>query len=95
MKDTEWILLVVVAIISAGLAVWLSDLILGNPDEASYTIKIAPSITSVLEEPDVEIFNVNAINPIEDVYIDSGDCDTDGDGVVSPSEARACNALND
>lgn len=93
MKSSDWFTMIVIAGIGVALSVWATNSLLGNPDDATFTLKTIPSISSSLAEPDSDVFNVNAINPTVDVYV--GSCkDADGDGVINSAEQRACNELN-
>lgn len=94
MKTSDWISMVAIAIIGAAVSVWLSNLFLMNPDKASITFSTIEEIRSEVTEPDVDIFNINAINPTVEVPI--GNCiDEDGDGMISPTEQRACNEIKE
>lgn len=94
MKSSDWISMAAVAILGAALSIWLSNLFLMNPDKASITFSTITEIESEVEEPDVDIFNINAINPTVEVYI--GSCvDQDGDGVINSAERRACNEIKE
>ena len=94
MKTSEWLGMVAIAIVGAAVSVWLTNLILGDPDKASVSFSYMNVISSEVNEPDVDIFNVNAINPTIDVYV--GSCvDQDGDGIINSAEQRACNELKE
>ena len=83
-----------IAVIGAALSVWLTNMLLGDPDKASMSFKTMNVIESSVAEPDVDIFNVNAINPTVEVYV--GSCvDQDGDGVINSAEQRACNEIKE
>lgn len=94
MKTSDWISMVAIALIGAAFSVWITNMILGDPDKASLTYKYMNPISSAVAEPDVDIFNVNAINPTVEVYV--GSCmDQDGDGVINSAEQRACNEIKE
>ena len=93
MKQSDIISVVLIAIFGAGIAVWVCNALLGNPDDESVTYKTINKISSSLAEPDPDIFNVNAINPTVEVYV--GSCvDVDQDGVLSDAELAACNEIS-
>ena len=94
MKSSDIGMMIVIAGVSAGIAIWATNMLLGNPDDATYKYTMVPSvISSAVAEPDVETFNINAINPTVDVYVES--CkDLDGDGQISDIELQACNEVS-
>ena len=52
-------------------------------------VKTIDVIQSGLEEPDPEMYNIDAINPTIEVYV--GDCrDTDQNGILDSAELEAC-----
>ena len=69
MKKTEIALIILIALISVGLAWWLGNLILKDPDENVATINYMEQIGSTLDEPNSVNFNVYAPNPTVEVYI--------------------------
>ena len=86
--------MVAIALIGAALSVWITNMLLGDPDKATITFKYINPVSSSVAEPDVDIFNVNAINPTVEVYV--GSCqDQDGDGVINSAEQRACNEIKE
>ena len=94
MKQSDWGIMIAIGVISAAIAIWGSNMILGNPDDATYELKyIADPISSDVAEPSVDLFNINMINPTVDVYV--GSCkDLDGDGQISNVELQACNEIS-
>ena len=94
MKTSDWISMAAIAIIGAAVSVWATNALLGDPDKASVTFPYMSVIESAVAEPDVDIFNMNAINPTVEVYV--GSCvDQDGDGVINSAEQRACNEIKE
>lgn len=92
MKQSDIISIILIAIVGVGVAVWVCNALLGNPDEETVTFKTISNFSSELSDPDTDIFNVNAINPTVEVYV--GSCvDADQDGVLSDAELAACNEI--
>ena len=93
MKQSDIISIILIAIVGVGVAIWICNALLGNPDDAVVTYKTISNFSSDLSDPDTDIFNVNAINPTVEVYV--GSCvDADQDGVLSDAEMAACNEID-
>lgn len=94
MKQSDIILVVLIALFGTGIAAWACDALLGNPDDETVTFKTINQIDSSLGTPDADVFNINAINPTVEVYV--GSCvDADRDGVLSDAELAACNEIEE
>lgn len=94
MKQSDIILVAIIAIIGTGVAAWACTTFLGDPDKASVDFTTIGEISSELGQPDPDIFNINAINPTVEVYV--GSCvDEDRDGVLSDAELAACNEVQE
>ncbi len=85
MKTSDLALVILLAAVSFFVSYWLGNMILGNPDEDTYKITYVDSISSELEEPDLDTFNPAALNPTVEVII--GKCK---DGEVYDNNARRC-----
>ena len=92
MKQSDIISMILIAILGVGVAAWVCDALLGDPDEESVTFSTIEEIKSDLGTPDPDIFNANAINPTVEVYV--GSCvDQDRDGVLSDNELAECKEI--
>ncbi len=69
MKKTEIALIVLIALISVGVAWGVGNLVLKDPDENVATIDYMMQIGSTLDEPNSANFNSYAPNPTVEVYI--------------------------
>lgn len=89
MKKSDIITVILIASIGTVMAAFLTNAILGNPDERSVSFNIIKEIEAELDEPDPEMFNIVAINPTVEVYV--GDCqDIDQNGIIDRAELVAC-----
>ena len=89
MKKSEIISVILIASIGTIIAAFMTNMILGNPDERSVSFNTIAEIEPSLDEPDPEMFNVTAINPTVEVYV--GDCqDIDQNGIIDRAELVAC-----
>lgn len=64
-------MIVFIAAVSAGLAYFVANSLLGGVTEKGVKVKTIDPITSVIESPDPAIFNANAINPSVEVNINN------------------------
>lgn len=92
MKQSDIISIILVAVLGVGIAAWLCDSLLGNPDDEVVKYKTIEPVSGNLGVPDPDIFNINAINPTVEVYV--GTCiDADRDGVLSDAELAECHEI--
>jgi hypothetical protein len=71
MKRTDIAMIVLIAAVSAGLAYFVANSVLGSMTEQNVKVKTIDPITSVIESPDPKMFNENAINPSVEVNINN------------------------
>jgi hypothetical protein len=71
MKRTDSAMIVLIAAVSAGLAYFVANSVLGSMTEQNVKVKTIDPITSVIESPDPKMFNENAINPSVEVNINN------------------------
>lgn len=76
MKRTDIALIVLIAAVSAGIAYFVANSLLGNMTEQGVKVQTIDPITSVVESPDPKIFNAQAINPSVEVNINNTATDT-------------------
>ena len=89
MKKSDIITVILIASIGTVIAAFMTNAILGNPDERSVSFNSISVIAPDLDEPDPEMFNSEAINPTVEVYV--GDCqDIDQNGIIDRAELVAC-----
>ena len=89
MKKSDIVTVILIASIGTVMAAIMTNMILGNPDERSVSFKNIGIIEPSLDEPDPEMFNIEAINPTVEVYV--GDCqDIDQNGIIDRAELVAC-----
>lgn len=89
MKSDDLAIVVFLTVVGAAVAFVLANTFLGNLEDASVSFKRPMAITSTLEAPDPEVFNLEAINPTVEVYV--GNCqDDDHNGILSEAELEAC-----
>lgn len=72
MKASDIAMVILIAVISAGLAYWLGGLLIANPDEMFERIDFASEISSEVAAPDDEVFNPYAKNPTVEVFSPEG-----------------------
>ncbi|MBR5418868.1 hypothetical protein IK110_01285 [Candidatus Saccharibacteria bacterium] len=90
MKNTDVALVVMIAVVSVAVSYFLGNAILGDPNDRVTTVNYMESISDKVEEPDIETYNVTALNPTVEVYV--GDC---GAMEVWDSAAKKCRPLID
>ncbi|MBR0480741.1 hypothetical protein IJJ46_02880 [Candidatus Saccharibacteria bacterium] len=89
MKQSDIITIILITMIGTIAAGFITNAVLGNPDDASEKWKTIETVSGDLSVPDPEVFNADAINPTVEVYV--GNCeDRDQDGVLSEGELIAC-----
>lgn len=69
-------MIIFIAAVSAGVAYFVANSLLGGVTEKGVKVKTIDPITSVVESPDPTIFNANAINPSVEVNINNTAPDT-------------------
>ena len=89
MKKSDIITVILIASIGVIISIFMTNALLGNPDERSVSFKSMIEIDADLSEPDPEMFNIAAINPTVEVYV--GECeDVDQNGIIDRAELVAC-----
>ena len=88
MKNTDIALVVMIAAVSVGVSYLLGNVILGDPNDSVTTVEYMEKISDTVEEPDIETYNVSALNPTVEVYV--GDC---GAMEVWDSAAKKCRPI--
>lgn len=71
MKRTDLAMIVFIAAVSAGIAYFVANSLLGGVTEQGIKVKTVDPITSTIESPDPKIFNAQAINPSVEVNINN------------------------
>lgn len=69
MKQKDILTLVVVAIISAVISIFLSGSIISSESDKTVEVEVVELITSDLQRPPIEYFNENSINPTQLIQI--------------------------
>ena len=93
MRRSDIITIALVAVIGLFCTYFLGQAIIGDPNEATASVKVIEPITVDLVNPDSEVFNENAINPTVEVYV--GVCkDLDQNGHIDDAEQANCNNEN-
>ena len=85
MKNTDIALVVMIALVTTVVAYFLGNAILGDPNDNITTVNYIDVIGSSVDEPDVESFNIDALNPTVEVYV--GNC---GPMEVWDANAKVC-----
>ena len=89
MKLSDYISVIMIAILGTIVGYFLLNSLLGDPTEKTVLLEYLEGAGSDLVNPDSEVFNYQAINPTVEVYI--GNCeDLDRDGSLSEDELRNC-----
>ena len=88
MKNTDIALVVMIAAVSVAISYFLGNAILGDPNDNVTTVEYMEKISDKVEEPDIETYNVSALNPTVEVYV--GDC---GAMEVWDSAAKKCRPI--
>jgi hypothetical protein len=71
MKKTDIAMIILIAAGCVLIAFFVTQSILGNPEDEAVKVKTIERITSDVEAPDPKVFNSNAINPTVEVQIDA------------------------
>jgi hypothetical protein len=69
MKRSDIAMIILIASISALIAYFVADSVIGDVQEETVKVKTADPITADVEKPDPTVFNSNAINPTVEVII--------------------------
>jgi hypothetical protein len=69
MKNTDIAMIVFIAAISVVLSYFISNAILGDPNDKVENISYIDVISDEIEDPDAETFNTKAFNPTVEVYV--------------------------
>ncbi len=89
MKQSDIFTVIIVATVGTIVAVVLCNMLLGNPNDKSVTFKTVRIVEATLDDPDPEVFNIEAVNPTVEVFV--GECvDQDQDGQLNEAELIAC-----
>lgn len=72
MKKSDIAMIILIASISALIAYFVADALIGNVQDEAVKVKTADPITAEVEKPDPTVFNSNAINPTVEVIIGGG-----------------------
>lgn len=62
-------MIILIASISALIAYFVADALIGNVKDEAVKVKTTDPITAEVEKPDPSVFNSNAINPTVEVII--------------------------
>jgi hypothetical protein len=71
MKRTDLAMIILIAAASAGIAYFIAHSLFGTMSAQSIKVKTVDPITSIVQAPDKNIFNTNAINPSVEVNINN------------------------
>lgn len=85
MKSSDIALIVLLAVVSVLVSYWVGGMLLGNPDDDTYSITYVDSIAGDLSQPDDETFNPTSLNPTVEVII--GEC---SEGEVWSDKMQRC-----
>ena len=85
MKNTDIALVVMIALVATVISYFVGNALLGDPNEKVTTVEYMDVISSEVGDPDVESFNVDALNPTVEVYV--GNC---GPMEVWDANAKVC-----
>ena len=69
MKRSDVITIFFIALMSAVIAYFAANAIIGKPSSKSVTVRTATPITADIQQPDPVVFNKDAINPTVEVQI--------------------------
>jgi len=69
MRGSSLATVVLIAIVATVVAALVVNSLLGDPDDASVSIKYMDIISADVVQPDPEVFNGEAINPTVEVYV--------------------------
>ena len=93
MKTSDYISVIMIAIVGTILAYFLMNALLGDPVDLTKSFEYIETVNSELVEPDANIFNSFALNPTVEVYV--GSCvDSDQDGKLDDDELKMCGEAN-
>lgn len=69
MKRTDVAMIVFIASMSMLISYFVANAILGDTQNEAVVVKTVDAITDEVNEPDVRIFNEDAVNPTVEVFI--------------------------
>ncbi len=69
MKRSDVASLLLIVSISFSLAYFLGNALFNTPESRSTTVEVVTAVGAELDEPDITIFNKDAINPTQDIKI--------------------------
>lgn len=69
MKQKDIALIVVVAIVSAAVALVLSNFLFGSPERSQQKAEVVDPITADFPSPDQRFFNSNSVDPTQTITI--------------------------
>lgn len=69
MKSKDILTIVVVAVVSAGLSIILSNILINSEGNKNQTVEVVPVISAEFERPSNEYFNSESINPTKTIQI--------------------------
>ncbi|MBP5648257.1 hypothetical protein J6X04_03170 [Candidatus Saccharibacteria bacterium] len=83
------------AIVGVIVAYFICDILVGNWFTGNYSIKtLETSVSSDVAEPDVEVFNYNALNPTVEVYVGDECQDSDEECIDGNTEDNGQNPVD-
>lgn len=89
MKQSDFLLILVVTIVSIFGANYYFSKRADNPERKSEAVSKPQNVTAKIATPDAEIFNHGAVNPTVEVFV--GACvDIDQNGILDPAEKIEC-----
>lgn len=86
MKNSDIAAIILIASLSVLAAYFIADSLIGRPGGQSAKVKTVEKISAEIQEPDVSVFNKDAINPTVPVVI--------GDGSTSSTQESKTNAAS-
>lgn len=85
MKNTDIALVIMIALVATVISYFVGNALLGDPNEKVTSVEYMDVISSDVNDPDIESFNVDALNPTVEVYV--GNC---GPMEVWDANAKVC-----
>ena len=85
MKNTDIALVIMIALVATVISYFVGNALLGDPNEKVTSGEYMDVISSDVNDPDIESFNVDALNPTVEVYV--GNC---GPMEVWDANAKVC-----
>lgn len=69
MKAKDLGVIAVVAIVSAVLSIILSGVLFSTPEDRRQSVEVVEPISTSFERPDATYFNLNSINPAQNIQV--------------------------